>query len=155
MENEYDDAENVINETLADGSIFFRSAMIMDDIFYMSSKDVSIEDVDEIAKRMNVKNTFLSKTSDVLEIEYSDSVEASWFCMRLEDFQEVEDKKFLIENRIKSIFCVSHHSNNFPFLLPHIKMMLQEYGGWIGNDGEGFQPCYDRGSVDLFNYIST
>ena len=85
----------------------------MDDIFYMSSKNVSIKEVNEIAKRINVNNTFMSKTSDVVEIEYSDSVVASWFCMRLEDFQEVEDKKFLIENQINSIFCVSHHPNNF------------------------------------------
>lgn len=127
----------------------------MDDIFYMSSKNVNIKDINEIAKRMNVKNTFMSKTADVVEIEYSDSVVASWFCMRLEDFQEVEDKKFLIKNQIKSIFCISHHSNNFPSILPHLKMMLQEYGGWIGNDGEGFQPCYDMWNIDLFNYGST
>lgn len=127
----------------------------MDDIFYMSSKNVSIKDINEIAKRMNVKNTFMSKTADVVEIEYSDSVVASWFCMRLEDFQEVEDKNFLIKNQIKSIFCVSHHSNNFPSILPHLKMMLQEYDGWIGNDGEGFQPCYDMWNIDLFNYVST
>lgn len=127
----------------------------MDDIFYMSSKNVSIKDINEIAKRMNVNNTFMSKTSDVVEIEYSDNVVASWFCMSLEDFQEVEDKKFLMENQIKSIFCVSHHSNNFLSILPHLKMMLQEYGGWIGNDIEGFQPCYDMWTIDLFNYVST
>lgn len=128
-----------------------RSNIIMDDIFYMSSKNVSIKDINKIVKRMNVKSTFMSKTSEVIEIEYSDSVVASWFCMRLEDFQEVEDKKFLIENQIKSIFCISHHSNNFPSILLHLKMMLQEYDGWIGNDEEGFQPCYDMRNIDLFH----
>lgn len=64
---------------------------------------------------------------------------------------EVEDKNFLIENQIKSIFCISHHSNNFPSILPHLKMMLQEYDGWIGNDEEGFQPCYDMRNIDLFH----
>ena len=34
----------------------------MDDIFYMSSKNVSIKDINEIAKRMNVKNIFMSET---------------------------------------------------------------------------------------------
>lgn len=127
----------------------------MDDIFYMSSKNVSIKDVNEIAKRMNVKKTFMPKTADVVEIEYSDSVVASWFCMRLEDFQEIEDKNFLIKNQIQSIFCISHHPNDFPSILPHLKMMLQEYDGWIGNDAEGFQPCYDMWNIDLFNYVSS
>lgn len=127
----------------------------MDDIFYMSSNEVSIKDISEIAKRMNVKNTIISNATDILEVEYCDGVVADWFCMNLEDFHELEDKKFLIENYIKSIFCVSHHSINFSFILPHIKMLLQEYGGWIGNDEEGFLPCYDIGSIDSFNYVST
>lgn len=121
----------------------------MDDIFYMSSKNISIEDIDEIAKRMNVKNTIMSKNSDILEVEYCDGVVTDWFCMKLEDFQELEDKKFLLENHIKSIFCISHHSIHFSFILPHIKMLLQEYDGWIGNDGEGFRPCYDMRSIDF------
>lgn len=122
----------------------------MDDMFYMSSKNVNINDINEIAKIMNVKNTYISKISDVLEIEYSECVVASWFCMRLEDFKEDEDKKFLNENHIKSIFGITYHSKNILSILPHIKMILQEYGGWIGNDGEGFKPCYDIQTIDLF-----
>lgn len=68
---------------------------------------------------------------------------ANWFCMRLEDFQELEDTKFLIDNKIKSIFCISHHLSNPSLILPHIKILLQEYGGWIGNDKEGFQACFN------------
>lgn len=127
----------------------------MDDIFYMSSKDVSLKDVEEIAKKINVKNTIISKNLDVLEVEYCDGVVADWFCMKLEDFQELEDEKFLLKNGIKSVFCVSHHSINFSFMLPHIKMLLQEYDGWIGNDSEGFQPCYDMQSVFFADCVST
>lgn len=127
----------------------------MDDIFYMSSKNVRIKDIDEIAKRINVKKTFMPQSTDVLDVEYCDGVMVNWFCMRLEDFQELEDMKFLSDNKIKSIFCISHHPSNFPLILPHIKILLQEYGGWIGNDAEGFQPCFNISSIDLFNYVST
>ena len=127
----------------------------MDDIFYMSSKNVRIKDIDEIAKRVNVKNTFIPRSTDALEVEYCDGVMANWFCMKMEDFQELEDMKFVIQNRINSIFCISHHSGNFSLILPHIKLLLQEYGGWIGNDEEGFQPCFNVENIDLFNYVST
>ena len=40
----------------------------MDDIFYMSSKNVRIKDIDEIAKRINVKKTFMPQSTDVLEV---------------------------------------------------------------------------------------
>lgn len=127
----------------------------MDDIFYMSPKKVSIKDINEIAKRVNVKSTFIPKSLDFLEIEYYDGIMANWFLMNLEDFQELEDKKFLMDNKIKSIFCISYHSINFTLILPHIKTLLQEYEGWIGNDGDGFQPCFNLQNIDLFHYVST
>lgn len=127
----------------------------MDDIFYLSSKNVRIKDIDETAKRVNVKRTFIPKSTDIIEVEYCDGVMANWFCMELEYFQESEDKKFLIDNKIKSIFCISHHPSSFSLLLPHIKILLQEYGGWIGNDEEGFQPRFNIWNIDLFNYVST
>lgn len=126
----------------------------MDDVFYMSSKNVRIKDIDEIAKRVNAKCTFIPKSKDVLEVEYCDGVMANWFCMKMEDFQELEDTKFLYKNQIKSIFCISHHSSDFSLILPHIKLLLQEYGGWIGNDEEGFQPCFNIENIDSFNYVS-
>ena len=98
----------------------------MDDIFYMSSKNVRIKDIDEIAKRINVKKTFMPQSTDVLEVEYCDGVMAN--------------------------FCISHHPSNFPLILPHIKILLQEYGGWIGNDAEGFQPCFNVWSIDLWPF---
>ena len=124
----------------------------MDDIFYMTSRDVHIKDINETAQIMNVNNTCISKTLDVIEIEYSDKVVASWCCMSLEDFHEAEDKKFLLENHIKSIYCISYHANRLGTILPHIKMLLHRYGGFIGNDDEGFQPCYDMENIDMFTF---
>lgn len=126
----------------------------MDDIFYMSAKKVSIKDINEIAKRTNVKNTFIPKSLDVLQIEYCDGIIADWFCMSVDDFCEDENKKFIVNNKIESIFCVSYHPSNFALMLPHIKILLQEYGGWIGNDGDGFQPCFNLQNIDLFKDIS-
>ena len=125
----------------------------MDDIFYMSAKKVSIRDVEEAARRANVKDTFVPKTSDIVQIEYNDGIVADWFCMDVEEFCEPEAKKFLDEHKIESIFCVSHHQVHFTSMLPHIKILLQEYGGWIGDDGDGFQPCYDLQALNSHNIV--
>ncbi|MCM1089851.1 MAG: hypothetical protein NC092_03555 [Butyrivibrio sp.] len=112
----------------------------MDDIFYMSPKNIEIKDIDEIARRINVKNTFIPQSKDILTVEYCDGVIAQWFCMSPEEFRESEDMRFLTEHKIKSIFCIAHHQYHFSFISLHLKLLLQEYGGWIGSDEDGFQP---------------
>lgn len=61
----------------------------------------------------------------------------------MKDFRELEDQKFLVDNKIESIFCIAYYSRDFALIRPHLKTLLKEYGGWIGNDEDGFQPCFD------------
>lgn len=124
----------------------------MDDIFYLSTKKITVNNIKQIAEQVNVKNTFIPKSSDVLEIDYSEGVTASWFQMRVEEFEEPESVKFLDCNKIRTIFCISHHPKDLKLILPHLKKVLKEYGGWIGNDSEGFQPCFDIEFIDSFEY---
>ena len=124
----------------------------MDDIFYMTDKKININDIAEVAREVNVKSIFIPESVNVLQIEYSYDIMAEWFCMKLEDFYESEDKKFFDRNKIQSVFCISSHLSNFDFILPHIKMLMQEYGGWIGSDSEGFQPCFNHENIDCFTY---
>lgn len=121
----------------------------MDDIFYMTDKKINISDIAEIAGDLNVRSAFIPESSDVLQIEYSYDIMAEWFRMEPEDFPESEDKKFLTENKIHSVFCISSHLSNFAFMFPHIKMLLQKYGGWIGSDSKGFQPCFSQENIDF------
>ena len=122
----------------------------MDDIFYMSEKKISITDIAEAARSVNVKSTFIPQTSDVLQVEYSDGIMTEWFFMKVEEFQEMDDKKFLSDNKISSIFCISFHVKDFVLILPHIKILLERYGGCIGNDSEGFQPIFNLHNIDFF-----
>lgn len=109
----------------------------------MSAKKVDKINIRETAKKVNVKSIFIPESSDVLEIEYCNGIIANWLCMGLKDFKELEEQKFLIDNKIESIFCISYHSRDFALIRPHLKTLLKEYGGWIGNDEDGFQPCFN------------
>lgn len=124
----------------------------MDDIFYLSTKKININNIKQVAEQVNVRNTFITKTSDVLEIEYCDNIIANWFQMSIEEFKEPEDIKFLDDNKIREIFCISHHPRDLKSIMPHIKTILKEYGGWIGNDSERFQPWFDVKNIDSFEY---
>lgn len=116
----------------------------------MTDRKININDIAKVARKLNVKNIFIPESADVLQIEYSYDIMAEWFRMKLEDFYESEDKKFFDINKIQSVFCISLHLSNFDFILPHIKMLLQHYGGWIGSDSEGFQPYFNHENIDLF-----
>ncbi|MEN2773852.1 hypothetical protein ABCY62_02125 [Acetivibrio clariflavus] len=124
----------------------------MDDIFYLNTKKISVKDVKKVAEKLKVNKVFIPKTSDVLEIQYCDGIYASWFEMSVDDFQEPDDRNFLYKNKIVSIFCISYHPKDLEFILPHIKCVLKEYGGWIGNDSERFQPLFDIKNIDSFFY---
>ncbi|SHJ43586.1 hypothetical protein SAMN02745163_01963 [Clostridium cavendishii DSM 21758] len=124
----------------------------MEDIFYLSTKKINVKDINKIAEKVNVKSTFIPKTLDVLEIEYCDGITASWFNMSLCEFQEPEDEKFLNDNKIEAVFCISHHPRNLKIIMPHIKNVLKEYGGWIGNDNEKFQPWFNLENIESFEY---
>ena len=103
----------------------------MDDIFYLTEKNVTITDIAETAKESDVINVFVPLSENVLQIEYEKNVYAEWSCMKIEDFSETEDKIFLERNKIKSVFCISYHMNNLNLMLPHIKILLQKYGGFL------------------------
>ncbi len=124
--------------------------ILMDDIFYMTDKKVNINDIAGIAQETNAINVFIPESAEVMQIEYKENIMADWSCMRIGDFQESEDKIFLDQNKIKSVFCISCHMNNFTFMLPHVKMLLQKYGGFIGSDSDGFQPCFSQENIVYF-----
>jgi hypothetical protein len=124
----------------------------MDDIFYLSTKKIGVKDIKKAAEKVKVDKVFIPITSDVLEIEYCNGITASWFEMSIEEFKEPNDKKILDENKIISVFCITHHPKDIEFILPHIKCMLKEYGGWIGNDSERFQPWFDIEKIDFLCY---
>ena len=123
----------------------------MDDIFYMTNKKISVIEINDIAKKVNDKSTFIADHSDALQIEYFHGIIADWVSISVKEFSEPEDKIFLSDNKINSIFCISYHPSQFNFVLPHLKALLQEYGGFIGNDSEGFQPCFSLENIDFFN----
>ena len=99
----------------------------MDDIFYMTNKKISIIEINDIAKKVNVKSTFIANYSDALQIEYFHGIIADWVSISVKEFSEPEDKIFLSDNKINSIFCISYHPSQFNFVLPHLKALLQKY----------------------------
>lgn len=124
----------------------------MDDIFYLTDKKITITDIAETARETNVINVFIPLSADVVQIEYEKNIYAEWSCMQTGDFPEAEDKIFLDNNKIQSVFCISCHLNNLNLMLSHIKTLLQKYGGFVGADSDGFRPCFSRENIDCLNF---
>ena len=61
-------------------------------------------------------------------------------------------QEFIQTHEIESIVCISHHKSCVKETLELAKMLLDRYGGWIGNDSDGFLPVFDAANISSFSY---
>ena len=122
----------------------------MDDIFYLCSEKIKLDDIKEIAEGLEAKEIIFANTLDVMHITYCDNTTTNWTLMNLEEFHEPEDKTFFIKKEIRVVFCISYHPVNLKNLKIHLIEVLKNYGGWIGMDSEGFFPYYNLENIDDF-----
>jgi hypothetical protein len=75
----------------------------------------------------------------------------SWkpFDLREAELQEQEE---LQSCGIESAYCITHHRQSLPLILPILELLLKRFGGWAGNDDDGFKPRFDKNSISLFCY---
>ncbi len=108
---------------------------------------MSPKDICEILKTNKDAKIFLNKDGNAFTVDYGELIHTEWFKMEIEEF---EWSKFY--SRIKTVYCISHHSSAINWLLPELKKLIDKFGGFLGNDSEEFEPLYDENNVMLFNY---
>ena len=62
------------------------------------------------------------------------------------------DQEFIQTHKIASIVCISHHKSCAQETLELAKLLLDRWGGWIGNDSDGFLPVFDATNISSFSY---
>ncbi len=121
----------------------------MNDIFYLSKENISmIAFADLLKKNINEINiTYCSNEN--LQLSYKQS-RFSFFTMDLEEFKEESDIITIRGNDIKKIVCISLHLSELNKLLELMKVILDTYGGILGNDYDGFYPLFTSETFNLF-----
>ena len=72
--------------------------------------------------------------------------------MDIAEFKDSLCSELIHEREISSIVCISHHKAYIKEILGIVKILLEKYGGWIGNDSDGFLPIFDITNIDFFSY---
>lgn len=86
------------------------------------------------------------------QILFSDRKYCEWTDMCKEEFKEKEDTKFLLKEQIQTIMMITHHTYHFYAIKPIIQKCLENFGGLIGNDNNGFIPIYNIENFSGFCY---
>lgn len=68
------------------------------------------------------------------------------------EFKDSADQRFIQEKKISSIICISHHTSYIAETLKLTELLLEKWGGWIGNDTDGFLPIFDVKNISVFCY---
>ncbi len=121
----------------------------MNDIFYLSKENISMKIfADLFKKNINEINITYCSNED-LQVSYKQSI-FSFFTMGIEEFKEESDLITIRGNDIKKIVCISLRFSDLNKLLELMKVILDAYGGILGNDYDGFYPLFTSKTLDLF-----
>ena len=86
------------------------------------------------------------------QVIFSGREYCEWTKMYKEKFKEKEDEKFLLKEQIQTIIMIIHHTYYFDYIKPIIQKCLENFGGLIGNDNDGFIPIYNIENFSGFCY---
>lgn len=121
----------------------------MNDIFYLNENEIKFVELYKLLNSsLNIFVEYYSK--DVIQIRYK-SVMYNFTKMDLTEFLDEEDILFISKNYIKTIICISYNSKYIFELIEVIYIILEKYGGIIGNDNIGFLPTYNLDTIKYFS----
>lgn len=114
----------------------------MDDIFYLSPVKLETDSVCKVFQNVDGICVKDFRTSDAVQI-YTETQIINMTLMGLSEFDEA-GQEFIRTHEIASVVCISHHKLYEKETLKLMMLLLDKWGGWIGNDNEGFAPIYDK-----------
>lgn len=122
----------------------------MDDTFYMSPVKRNIDCMCKIFQNVDSIYVESFRLSGVIQINTGRQL-INMALMGALEFDK-SDQEFIQTHEIESIVCISHHKSCMKETLELAKLLLDRYGGWIGNDSDGFLPVFDVANISSFSY---
>ena len=113
----------------------------MDDIFYLSQTKLNVDSICALFQKADVIRVEKFKTSNTLQL-YTKTQMLHLAIMEPFEFKDSADQRFIQEKKISSIICISHHTSYIAEILKLTELLLEKWGGWIGNDTDGFIPIF-------------
>ena len=134
--------------------------MTFESIFYITQQAVTLSDIAQVGENLNIDTIYLpSKDSDLpatvnLKFGFSEGeVPVSKWCRweqrLLSEIENVDEssRQKLLDLKPESIFWLETRAAAFPDLLPVLKILLEDYGGWVDCHGD-FATLLDLQTID-------
>lgn len=122
----------------------------MDDIFYLSPIKLNTDCMCKVFQNVDSIHVRDFRLSDAIQINTGTQI-INMTLMGLSEFYEA-NQEFIQTHKIASIVCISHHISCVQETLELAKLLLDRWGGWIGNDSDGFLPIFDATNISSFSY---
>lgn len=118
---------------------------IITDWFYMSAADVHAKEISDLLKANGYNEVELWEEMNILQIETPGNK-----CIDFEPvtyrWKDPADAAFIKERNIKTIFAVTVEESLDSFQ-PLLKLILNEWGGFLCADSPDFKPLYDLSNL--------
>ena len=122
----------------------------MDDIFYLSPVKLNTDCICRVYQKFDSIYVENFRLSGAIQINTGRQL-INMTLMEPLEFYET-NRKFIQTHEIEGIVCISHHKSCVKETLELAKMLLDRYGGWIGNDNDGFLLVFDAANISSFSY---
>jgi hypothetical protein len=125
----------------------------MNDVFYFTKTNISLDYIADIAKQSGFKHEFIGRPTIYLNIYYQPTNFWQWIGMREEeDFNGFGPHERAIVEVFQpaSAFIICYHDDSLRQLSSFLFNILDCYGGLIVSDADNLEPIY---TIDNINEL--
>jgi hypothetical protein len=112
------------------------------DWYYMTPKEVTARMIFDLIKQKNHVQADLWEEMNILQLELSNKKTVDFEPVII-NFKDPSDEAFVKNRNIKTIFEVTMEEEIFHEMKTVLKLIFQEWGGFLCADTDDFKPIYE------------
>ena len=111
----------------------------MNDVFFLTDKKVSLNELIIIFAALTNCTIKVSAQAGMLQTWCNDA-HIDLTLMSADEFSDPADLETLSKHCISTVILISYHENDKAQLDKYAAMLSDTFGGWLGQDADGFAP---------------
>ena len=117
--------------------------VIITDWYYMTPFEVNAKMIADRLKIKGISEVELWETMNILQIELADKRTVDFEPLGY-SFKDPSDAAFIRNRNIKTIFTVTLEEGTVDLFKPVLKILLEEWNGFLCADSADFKPIYEK-----------
>lgn len=123
------------------------------DVFLMLKENVKVKEIkDTIVANFEDIEVDIWSELNVIQLELKDKTYIDLVEMINDDAFDAKDKEYFQSRDFKSVYCITHESEDLKVMLDIAKLLIEKYDGILANDTDDFEPTFNKLTLNNFNY---